>query len=149
MRISTCMEFVCTPRIGSRSWGIAVLWFMTLNLICGCSKASLYKSIMQTFLYCKILFFVWTCDCLDCLKQFTHGYTCNLPAHQNNGADFPVSYLQPRQIQLLSNICEVSVPVLIENRRLFAPFIEKSFQVWQPLPHSLTLPTNGSTCQIV
>ena len=53
-----------------------------------------------------------------------HGYTRNLPALQNC-ADFPASYLQPCQFQLISKLFEGGTSALSENWRPFAPFVRE------------------------
>ena len=42
-----------------------------------------------------------------------------------NSADFPASYLQPRQLWLISKLFEGGTSALSENWRLFAPFVQE------------------------
>ena len=53
-----------------------------------------------------------------------HGYMRNLPALWNV-ADFPASYLQPWQFQLIYKLSEGSNSALSEYWRSFAAFIQK------------------------
>ena len=51
-------------------------------------------------------------------------YTRNLPA-LGNGADFPASYLQPWQFELIFKLFEGSTSALSENWRPFATFVRE------------------------